>query len=147
MHGLMPVMEHSSGLVQEGSHMKRLTHKKGTDPIPVMGQAKHVALLALIAIGGIVYFVVAVVVMHFLRPEYNPINHAVSNYAVGPYGDLMTIAFFVLALSVLALALGLFRSFALTKPSRIAILFLCLASSGMVVMGIFPGDVHALYPS
>ena len=53
--------------------------------------------LALIAIGGIIYFIVAVVVLHFLRPEYNPIDHAVSNYAVGSFGYLMTSAFYVLA--------------------------------------------------
>ena len=88
----------------------------------------------------------AVVWLHFLRPEYNPINHAVSNYAVGPYGYLMTAAFYVLALSVFALALGLFRCIALTNLSRVAMLLLCLASIGMVVMGIFPGDVHALHP-
>jgi len=89
---------------------------------------------------------VAVVWLHFLRPEYNPINHAVSNYAVGPNGYLMTAAFYVLALSVFALALGLFRCIALTNLSRVAILLLCLASSEMVVIGVFPGDVHALHP-
>ena len=88
----------------------------------------------------------AVVVLHFLRPEYTPINHAVSNYAVGPNGYLMTAAFYVLALSVFALALGLFRSIALTNLSRVAVLLLYLASIGMVVMGIYPGDVHALHP-
>ena len=49
-------------------------------------------------------------------------------------------------LECICLALGLFRSIALTNLSRIAILLLCLASIGMVVMGIFPGDVHALHP-
>ncbi len=123
-----------------------LPHKRGIAHIPVTRQARQVAWLALIAIGGIVYFVVTVVVLHFLRPEYNPINHAVSNYAVGPFGYLMTAAFYVLALSVFALALGLTRSIALTNLSRVAVLILCLASIGMVVMGIFPGDVHALHP-
>jgi hypothetical protein len=113
---------------------------------PIIDRTKPVAWLALIAIGGIVYFVVAVVVLHFLRPEYNPINHAVSNYAVGPYGYLMTAAFYVLALSVLALALGLFRIKALTNLSRSVMLLLGVASFGLVVMGIFPGDVHALHP-
>ena len=123
-----------------------LLHKRGIAHIPVTRQARQVAWLALIAIGGIVYFVVAFAVLHFLRPEYNPINHAVSNYAVGPYGYLMTAAFYVLALSVFALALGLTRSIDLTNLSRVAVLILCLASVGMVVMGIFPGDVHALHP-
>jgi hypothetical protein len=132
--------------VQGGSYIKGSAHKRETDHIPAVGQAKHVAWLALIAIGGIVYFIVAVVVLHFLRPEYNPINHAVSNYAIGPYGYLMTAAFYALALSVFALALGVFFSVALNKLSRVVILLLCLASSGMVIMGIFPGDAHALHP-
>jgi Protein of unknown function (DUF998) len=114
--------------------------------IAAKDQSKQVILLALLAIVGIVYFVVVVVVLHFLRPEYNAINHAVSNYAVGSFGYLMTSAFYVLALSVFALALSLFRSIALTNLSRVAVLLLCIASSGIVVMGIFPGDAHALHP-
>src|SRR5947207_2012413 len=129
-----------------GVHIKGLTHKRRNDHIPAICQAKQVAWLALIAIGGMVYFIVAIVWLHFLRPEYNPINHAVSNYAVGPYGYLMSAAFYVLALSIFALALGLLRSIALTNLSRIAILLLCLAGIGMVAMGIFPGDVNALHP-
>ena len=49
-------------------------------------------------------------------------------------------------MSVFVLALSLFRSSALTNLSRVAILLLCLASSGMVVMAIFPGDAQALNP-
>jgi hypothetical membrane protein len=120
--------------------------KQGTDLIPGTRKARQVAWLALIAVGGIVYFFGAVVALHFLRPEYNPVNHAVSNYAVGPYGYLMTAGFYALALSLLALAFGLTRSMTFTNQARVAVLLLCLASVGMVVMGIFPGDVHALHP-
>jgi hypothetical protein len=123
-----------------------LLPKQGIDHIPVTRQARQVAWLALIAIGGIVYFVVAVLVLRFLRPEYNPVNHAVSNYAVGPYGYLMTAGFYALALSLLALTFGLIRSIVLTHEARVSVLLLCLASVGMVVMGNFPGDVHALHP-
>ncbi len=107
---------------------------------------RHKAWLGLIAIGGIVYFFVAVVALHMLRPEYNPVNHAVSNYAVGPYGYLMTSAFYALALSLFALAIGLARSMALTTQAQVAMLLLNIASIGIVVMGIFPGDAHALHP-
>lgn len=126
--------------------MAWLPKKGGMDHNPMTRQKRQVAWLALIAIGGIVYFVVAVVVLHVLRPEYNPINHAVSNYAVGPYGYLMTAAFYALALSIFALALGLARSMVLTNRARLAVLLLNIASVGMIVMGIFPGDVHALHP-
>ena len=58
----------------------------------------------------------------------------------------MTSAFYVLALSVFALAVGLFFSVTPTDLSQIAILLLFIAGCGMVAMGIFPGDVHALHP-
>ena len=126
--------------------MDWLRKKGGIDRIPMIRQESILEWLSLIAIGGIVYFVVAIIILHFLRPEYNPINHAVSNYAVGPYGYLMTAAFYTLALSVFALALGLARSMVLTNQARVALLLLNIASVGMIVMGIFPGDVHALHP-
>lgn len=126
--------------------MDWLRKKGGIDRIPMIRQENILEWLSLIAIVGIVYFVVAVLILHVLRPEYNPINHAVSNYAVGPYGYLMTAAFYALALSVFALALGLARSMVLTNQARVALLLLNIASVGMIVMGIFPGDVHALHP-
>src|SRR6266496_5548627 len=105
MYGSLRIKGNGSSLTRGGVLIKGLTHKQGIDHIEVTRLARQAAWLALAAIGGIVYFVVAVVVLHFLRPVYNPINHAVSNYAVGPYGYLMTAAFYVLALSVFALAL------------------------------------------
>jgi hypothetical membrane protein len=123
-----------------------MPHTREADLTPGTQQAKLISWLALIAIVGIAYFFVAVVALHFLRPEFNLVNHAVSNYAVGPYGFLMVAAFFVLALSVFALALGLARSLALTSKGWAGVLLLCIASVGMVVMGIFPGDVNALHP-
>ncbi len=123
-----------------------LPRKREANLSPGMLQARCTAWLGLIAIGGIVYFFVAVVSLHVLRPEYNPVNHAVSNYAVGPYGYLMTAAFYALALSVFALAIGLARSMALTAQAQVSVLLLIIASICIIVMGIFPGDVHALHP-
>jgi uncharacterized protein DUF998 len=123
-----------------------LPHKREAALSPGTPRARQTAWLGLIAIGGIVYFFVAVVALHVLRPELNPVNHAVSNYAVGPYGYLMIAAFYALALSAFALALGLTRSMALTTQAQVAVLLLNIASVGMVVMGIFPGDAHALHP-
>ncbi len=77
---------------------------------PGTWQDRGAAWFALLAIGGVLYFIMAVVILHLLRPDLNPITHAVSNYAVGPFGFLMTSAFFVLAMSECALACGLARS-------------------------------------
>jgi hypothetical protein len=128
------------------TEIKRQEYKHKLDHIARKDQPKLIPLLALVTMVGIAYFVVGVGVLHFLRPDYNPVNHAVSNYAVGPFGYLMTSAFFVLALSVMTLAASLFFSIALSNASQVAILLLCLSSCGIVVMAIFPGDAHALHP-
>jgi hypothetical protein len=48
-------------------------------------------------------------VLHFLRPDLNPISTPTSEYAVGPYGFLMTSAFFGMSLGSFALVIGLYR--------------------------------------
>jgi hypothetical protein len=70
----------------------------------------------------------------------------VSNYAVGPFGLLMTSAFFMLALSKFALALGFVRTLPASKRASISVLLLNLAGAGMLVTGIFQGDVKSLHP-
>ncbi len=64
--------------------MMQVLFKRKAHPPPGPHQVKQGPWPVLIAIGGIMYFVVAVVALHALRPELNPIRHAVSNYAIGP---------------------------------------------------------------
>src|SRR5215469_8600764 len=126
--------------------MMQVPFKHKADHPPGPRQVKQASWLALIAIGSIMYFVAAVVALHVLRPELNPTRHAVSNYAIGPFGFLMTAAFFTLALSEFALALGLARSLTTSRGALASVLLLYLAGAGMVVTGIFPGDVKSLHP-
>jgi hypothetical membrane protein len=109
-------------------------------------QTKQSAWLASLAVGGLLYFVLAVVSLHVLRSELNPLKRAVSNYAIGPFGLLMSSAFFTLALSEVALGLGLARSLAPSLRVCLSVLLLNLAGMGLVVIGIFPGDVTSLHP-
>jgi hypothetical protein len=53
--------------------------------------------LAEVALGCFSYFVVALVLLHGLRPDYTPIDHMISDYAVGRLGWVMTTAFVALA--------------------------------------------------
>jgi len=103
--------------------------------------AKQAAWLSLVSIGGAIYFFVAVGLLHFLRPEYDPVKRVASNYAVGPYGFLMTIAFFAFGLSLFALALSLYRGVDRTYRSRLGLVLLGVAGVGLVLSGIFPTDV------
>ncbi|HEY7417238.1 MAG TPA: DUF998 domain-containing protein, partial [Ktedonobacteraceae bacterium] len=54
------------------------------------------ALVKYFALGSflcVLIFVVLVMALHVLRPQLNPLSHTVSEYAFGPFGFLMTIAF------------------------------------------------------
>jgi len=55
------------------------------------------------AIGCFVVVLAAIVSLHVMRPDFNPITHRLSEYAIGPYGYLMTAAFLFACLGLLAL--------------------------------------------
>src|SRR5215216_2489630 len=90
--------------------------------------------LALLAIVGIVDFLLNVAVLHFLRPDVNPVLEPMSNYAVGPYGFLLTAA-------DLALTLGLYVSIAPPGRSYVGLFLLGLYGISVLLAGIFPIDV------
>jgi Protein of unknown function (DUF998) len=63
-----------------------------------------------IALSSIVFYALAIALLHILRTDFNPGYRYLSEYARGPYGTLMTTTFFVLSAGSLALLLGLYRS-------------------------------------
>jgi len=85
-----------------------------TNLSPHLRPAKQAARIASIAIVGISYFLTAVIALHFLRPDYDPVSRFVSEYAVGQYGFLMTSAFFGLSLGLWLWLLDFIKEF----PSR-----------------------------
>ena len=100
--------------------------------------AKQATRIATIAIVGITYFLIAVVALHFLRPEYDPVSRFVSEYAVGPYGFLMTSAFFGLSLGSLALVIGLYQGVPRSGRSWIGLVLLGIWGVAILIAGIFP---------
>ncbi|MBC8076047.1 MAG: DUF998 domain-containing protein, partial [Chloroflexales bacterium] len=66
--------------------------------------------IARASLGLVGYTAVAIVALHLLRADLNPIEHFVSEYAVGAFGPVMTSAFITWGLGILALIIGLFRS-------------------------------------
>lgn len=112
----------------------------------VIRRDRQAAWCALASSVGVLYFIMAVVILHSLRPDLNPVTHAVSNYAVGPFGLLMTSAFFMLALSEFALAQGLVRGLAHSRRAIVSVVLLNLAAVGLVVTGLFHSDVNVPRP-
>jgi|GEM_PF-5522309 len=82
---------------------------------------KPVAFLATVAIVGTAAFVVLIAALHFLSPDINPIERPTSDYAVGPYGYLMTAAWVCLSLSTWALVIGLRRDLSRPAQSRLGL--------------------------
>lgn len=103
--------------------------------------ARRDAWLEGIVIACVAYYVVAVVALHVLRPEYDPVSRVTSNYAVGPYGYLMTATFFALAAALLALSLALSRTLVQQARTRVGLALLVAAALGVIVAGILPTDV------
>ena len=85
------------------------------------------------------YGAFALVMLHVLRPENA--NHMISDYAIGPYGWIMTSCFLAMSVGCLTLLVGLFRNGPKSATGRISAVLLGLASVGLVISAIFPTDV------
>ena len=111
-----------------------------TDLSPSLHTRQQVARAATIALVGAAYFVVIIVVLHFLRPDLNPIRRPTSEYAVGQYGFLMTSAFFSMSLASFALVIGLYRGVSQSARSRIGLALLGIWGVGVLIAMSFPID-------
>src|SRR5215208_6905078 len=122
-----------------------LTELKDTNKAPIMmesqGRFRVTGFLALLAIVGIVDFLLNVAALHFVRPDVNPVLEPMSDYAVGPYGFLFTAADIGLGLAALALTFGLYLSIAPPGRSYVGLLLLALYGVSELLAGIFPIDV------
>lgn len=102
---------------------------------------KQLVILATVAALGTAYFVVVIAALHFLRPDINPVERPTSEYAVGPFGYLMTSAFVSLSLGTWALVVGLHRDLPRSRLHRVGLGFLGAWGIGLLVAATFPIDV------
>jgi|SRR5215211_2199044 len=114
---------------------------KAATMIESQGRSRVTGFLALLAIVGIVDFLLNVAALHFLRPDFNPVLEPLSNYAVGPYGFLLTAADIGGGLAALALTFGLYLSIAPPGRSYVGLFLLGLYGVSVLLAGIFPIDV------
>lgn len=90
----------------------------------------------------ILIFVVLVIALHVLRPQMNPLSHTISEYALGPFGFLMTIAFIARGLAELFLVTGLILGTMRSSQSWTGLALLALATVCSFLVAIFPGNLH-----
>jgi len=98
--------------------------------------------LAEVAVACFGYFSVVLVLLHVLRPDYTPIDHMISDYAVGRLGWVMTTAFVALAAGCLTLGLGMAVAGPRSWLARAAVLLLWVATVGLLVTATFPTDLE-----
>jgi hypothetical protein len=91
------------------------------------------------ALWSSVAFVAGVALLHLIRADLAPRGHVLSEYALGPTGWIMTLAFLALAASFVALLLAL-------KPhlsgwrGRVGMASLAVAAIGATLGGLFTMD-------
>jgi Protein of unknown function (DUF998) len=114
---------------------------KATTMMESQGRSRVTTFLALLAIVGIVDFLLNVATLHLVRPDVNPVLEPLSNYAVGPYGFLLTAADIGGGLAALALTFGLYWGIAPPGRSYVGLFLLGLYGFSVLLAGIFPIDV------
>jgi hypothetical protein len=115
--------------MNQGAPMKNPTIETG---------ASRLAGLAVLAFAG---FGAGIALMHVLRPDYALANHMVSDYAVGPWGAVMTGAFACASIGCLALAIGLVRSRLVSGVGWLVAALFAVAAVGLTVTALYPTDV------
>ena len=97
--------------------------------------------LALLAVVDIAVKFLTIAALHFLRPDVNPVLEPISNYGVGPYGFLLTVADIGSILATLALVFGLYLGIGPSGRSYVGLFFLALYGVSELLAGIFPIDI------
>lgn len=97
-------------------------------------------IVAYVGIVGIGLFPVGAVVLHALPTGYRPLRNPLSDYAGGRYGVLMTIAFLVLGIGVLALDAGLGTGLGAGKRVAIGVFFIGVFGASRLLAAFFRSD-------
>jgi hypothetical membrane protein len=92
-----------------------------------------------LAIAAIVLYQTLLAVLIVLRPDLDPSWHTISEWVFGPYGWLMTTAFFVSALAYLALFVAL-REEVRGRAGKVGRVFLAICAVGTIGVGLFETD-------
>ncbi|MGE5139332.1 MAG: DUF998 domain-containing protein [Rudaea sp.] len=89
---------------------------------------------------GTAYALAAAFALQLLHPEIDPVRLTVSQYATGPHGFLLTIAFLVSGINLFALLIGIWA--APWRRSRLEPALLAVAAICACLVSIFPADIY-----
>ncbi len=98
--------------------------------------------VAYFGIAGIFLFAVISIVLHSLPTDYNFLRNPLSDFATGRFKLLVTIAFLVLGIGVLALDIGLAKGLGGGKRVAIGVFFIGVFGLSRLLVAFFPSDVE-----
>ena len=98
------------------------------------GRATGVSLVAIVLVLGCFG---AMVVLHAVRTDLDPVRQVMSEYANGRFGWFMTVAFYAIGLACVALAVRLGRAIVRRRLSVAVRVLLALGGLGLVLAGVF----------
>jgi hypothetical protein len=111
--------------------------------VPTMAQPRTAAPTSLpaarLALGAAGAFLFLLSAAHLAKPDLDPSWRPISEYALGDFGWVMTLAFLSWGLSAIGVFVAL-RSHVPTRGGRIGLAFLLVGGAGPILAGIFPTD-------
>jgi hypothetical membrane protein len=88
-------------------------------------------------VAGLLSSITCVTILHTVRTDLSPLSHRLSEYAVGPYGWMMTAAFITLGCGVMALGIALWAEKRRDEGAWIFLAIALLAAVGTILSGVF----------
>jgi hypothetical membrane protein len=116
-----------------------MKEKNTTKPVPTIATA------ARLSIGAVITYQAMLIALIFIRPDLDPSWHTISEWAIGPHGWIMSLAFLVSALSYGALFVAI-KSQVRGLSGKIGAGVLLICSIGTVGVGVFTTDPMPLTP-
>lgn len=118
--------------------MQNITHSVGLTPSKT-AQSSSIQITARLAIGAIITYQVLLASLIFLRPDLDPYWHTISEWAIGPYGWMMSAAFLTAAIAYGALVAAIRREVkGVIGKTGLGILMIC--TIGLIGVGLFTTD-------
>jgi hypothetical protein len=97
--------------------------------------------LSSIAIMGFLAFLIIVILLHFLNPEFDPLKRFISEYITGHFGWLLNVAFVGNFIGCIALTIVVYQAY--QPPYRSLIGIICFIITPLTVLtNFFPADLQ-----
>ena len=112
-----------------------------------MARDRIVSTLAVVSIGSRVLYLVVVLVLHVLSPEFSPVAEFISQSANGAYGTLASVALAVEGLGLISLGVSLCLGVSRARRSTAGLAILFVGGVNGLLYGLFPMDPDAHAPT